>query len=108
MSFAGSKPSPSDSCDTLLKKITISSGATQNAIIWRRALLTSIIIIVLVSVLIATPALLPNWIPLYLGVFIGFIIISGVQQWYNYHVWSKPLSWTQESVALLYEKGCSN
>ncbi len=107
MSYAGSKPSSTDSYPVLLQKIDKASEASTHAIHWRRALVLSTGCAVLTWVFLMLPVhhKLPSWQLGYLFVGILFVVMYGNLEYYSYHVYQRAERWTKEATELLSQRG---
>lgn len=109
MSFSYTRPEKSDSCATLVSKISKAAGAEQASVKWRRAFIFSVAIMATMWILVGyskTNQGLPDWRILYLSVAIGFVILIGIYLYYSFHVWKNPEDWIRESLKMLEEKEC--
>ena len=104
MPYRGSKPSPSDSCPTLLKKIDLAANAERNSIKWRRSLILAATICVLVFGLVVMPGRLPEWTQMYVAVLLTTFVLYFNFNYYSYHRYKEPTEYIEESTDLLGEK----
>lgn len=107
MSFAGTKPNPGDTCEELISKIRKGSKAESESIKWRKSLIISVGIMAIIFPLLVTPGSFPDWKIFYLSCMIGFVVLTGVFDYYSYHVFGISEKWVGESLDLL-EKNCLN
>ena len=106
MAFSGSRPSDTDDCQTLIRKIRKGAGAEQRSIKWRRSFLLSVAIMLIASLLVLTPGRLPDWKTFYLSVLISFAVIFGSYVYYSYHVYGLAEQWMDKSLDELEQKKC--
>src|SRR5258706_13237132 len=55
MSFSYTKPKGTDTCQELIKKIEKAAGAEQSSIKWRRSLILSVFVMIVMWILVGTP-----------------------------------------------------
>ena len=107
MSFSGSRPEPSDSCDVLLNKIDNAAGYEVKSVKWRRSfIISTVLVLVLLLVGGISGGAFPAWHNLYLYVVLGFVVILGFNMYYGYHIFRKAEGWIFDSTDLLREKFC--
>lgn len=114
MCYSGTRPNNADSCKTLIEKIYKGAGAEQASIKWRRALILSMIIVLLICVFLGSILrasnfnFLPDWRTFCIGVLIVFVPILGSFMYYSFHVFGVAESWMKGSIKELERKGCIN
>lgn len=106
MSFSGTKPNDTDSCQDLIRKIRKAAGAEQASIKWRRAFVLAAISMTLMWVLVGTPGTLPDWKVLYLSVLVTYLVIFSSFNYYSYHVFGTAERWMKDAIDELERKGC--
>jgi hypothetical protein len=104
MPYNGSKPTQTDGCKDLLKKINIAAGAEQKSIKWRRSFILSVIICILVFGLVVMPGNLPYWPYMYAAIIISTFVLYFNFNYYSFHRYNRPTEYIKESIALLFEK----
>jgi hypothetical protein len=102
MSFSYTKPKPGDSAQTLLDKISKAAGAETNAIKWRKSLLLSIAIIAVIWALAL--GRWPKSRELIIAILASFVVVSGFNVYYSYHIYGTAETWIKDSVAQLKTK----
>ena len=106
MAFSGSRPTDSDDCQTLIRKIRKGVGAEQRSIKWRRSFLLSVAIMLVASILVITPGRLPDWKTFYLSVLISFAVLFGSYVYYSYHIYGRAEQWAKDAIDELETKKC--
>lgn len=106
MSFSGTRPADTDSCQDLLAKLRKGAGAEQASIKWRRALVLSSVSMVVMWVLVGTPGTLPDWKTLYLSILIGYLVLFSSFNYYSYHVYGTAERWMKDAIRELEQKSC--
>jgi len=106
MSFSYTKPSNTDSCKLLIEKLRKASGSEQASIKWRRSLILSTTVMILMWLLVGTPGGLPDWKTLYLSILVAYVIIFGSFNYYSYHVFGRAETWMKDTIRELESKGC--
>lgn len=104
MPYRGSKPSLSDDCQTLLKKVDMAANAETHSIKWRRSFALGAIICLLIFGLVVTPGQLPEWTQMYVAIIIATSVLYFNFNYYSYHRFKKPAEYIEESTDLIREK----
>lgn len=100
--YVKGQPKNTDSVNELLNKIKISSSCGSNTVKWRRSLLMSIVICILISLIILEK--FPDGKSLFLMVFITFIVIYFSFSYYEYHYEKYPMINIDKSVNYIRNK----
>jgi len=90
------EPKSSDSVNQLLNKIKLSSNVASNTVKWRRSLLLSVVIVILISLVVLEK--FPCGKQLVLMVFLAFIIIYFSFSYYEYHYEKYPVNNIHKSI----------
>ena len=106
MSFSYTKPADTDSCKNLIDKIYKGAGCEQASIKWRRSLILSVWIMIVMWLLVGTPGTLPDWKILYLSILVAYVLLFGNFNYYSYHVFGRAENWMKDSIRELQSKGC--
>ena len=106
MPHRDSKPQKDDSCFRLVQRIEKAAGTERRSIKWRRALITSVIIMTLLYVLVITPGGLPSWPQFYISVIVGSFVLRFQFAYYSYHRFKKAEENIYEATSSLVGKGC--
>lgn len=82
--FKSSLPSTSDSCETLISKVKDASSIDQRSVKWRRSIIYSTVICVLLFVFVLKEKM--EWTKLYLSIFVSSAFLYLMFNYYSYHV----------------------
>lgn len=96
------QPKNTDTVNELLNKIKISANCGSNTVKWRRSLLISVVVCILVSLVVLEK--FPDGKSLFLMVFIAFIVISSSFSYYEYHYEKYPMINIDKSVNYIRNK----
>lgn len=90
MAYRGSTPSSTDPPNVLLEKINKAAMSEYNSIKWRRALVISAGMVVIVFALFCTPGRLPKWY-VFLGALLAcFGVMYFIFNYYSFHRFMVP------------------
>lgn len=106
MALWNTKPNSDDDIPQLVEKINKASKVEGASVKWRRSLLLSAIIVLLIFILVITPGYLPQWPKFYVSVLIGFAILYFQFSYYSYHRYKDGEENIQDATKILKEK-CS-